>query len=150
VVTKPFMFEGRKRMRQAEEGLNLLRERVDTLITIPNDRLLSVVERGTPLTEAFKLADQVLLQATKGISDLIIVPGPGPASPVSVPATGAVTTTPRPSGTTISPPSVRVAGAESMRTGTVSMPRRFTASADNLMVESSASVRGCSTVAGVL
>jgi len=75
VVTKPFMFEGRKRMRQAEEGLNLLRERVDTLITIPNDRLLSVVERGTPLTEAFKLADQVLLQATKGISDLIIVPG---------------------------------------------------------------------------
>jgi len=75
VVTKPFMFEGRRRMKQAEEGLNLLRERVDTLITIPNDRLLSVVERGTPLTEAFKLADQVLLQATKGISDLIIVPG---------------------------------------------------------------------------
>jgi cell division protein FtsZ len=75
VVTKPFTFEGRKRMRQAEEGLLQLRDRVDTLITIPNDRLLSVVERGTPLTEAFKMADQVLLQATKGISDLIIVPG---------------------------------------------------------------------------
>jgi cell division protein FtsZ len=75
VVTKPFTFEGRRRMRQAEEGLQHLRDRVDTLITIPNDRLLSVVERGTPLTEAFKMADQVLLQATKGISDLIIVPG---------------------------------------------------------------------------
>jgi cell division protein FtsZ len=75
VVTKPFSFEGKRRLRQAEEGLKALKEQVDTLITIPNNRLLSVVERGTPLSEAFKLADQVLLQATKGISDLIIVPG---------------------------------------------------------------------------
>ena len=75
VVTKPFSFEGKRRLRQADLGLAALREYADTLITIPNNRLLSVVERGTPLSEAFKLADQVLLQATKGISDLIIVPG---------------------------------------------------------------------------
>ncbi len=75
VVTKPFTFEGKRRLRQAEEGLAALRKEVDTLITIPNNRLLSIVDRGTPLSEAFKLADQVLLQATKGISDLIIVPG---------------------------------------------------------------------------
>jgi cell division protein FtsZ len=75
VVTKPFSFEGRKRLRQAEEGLQALREHADTLITIPNNRLLSIVEKGTPLSEAFRMADQVLLQATKGISDLIIVPG---------------------------------------------------------------------------
>jgi cell division protein FtsZ len=75
VVTKPFSFEGKRRLRQAEEGLAMLREYADTLITIPNNRLLSIVERGTPLSEAFKMADQVLLQATKGISDLIIVPG---------------------------------------------------------------------------
>ena len=75
VVTKPFHFEGKKRMAQAEAGLDALRGVVDTLITIPNQRLLSVVERGTPLVEAFKVADSVLHQAVQGISDLIIVPG---------------------------------------------------------------------------
>ena len=75
VVTKPFHFEGRKRMAQAEAGLDALRGVVDTLITIPNQRLLSVVERGTPLVDAFKVADSVLHQAVQGISDLIIVPG---------------------------------------------------------------------------
>jgi cell division protein FtsZ len=75
VVTKPFVFEGRKRSQQAEAGLTELREVVDTLIAIPNQRLLSVVERGTPLREAFKVADSVLRQAVQGISDLILVPG---------------------------------------------------------------------------
>jgi cell division protein FtsZ len=75
VVTKPFIFEGKHRTEVAEEGLNELRENVDTLIVIPNDRLLSVVERTTPILEAFRIADEVLLQATKGISDLITVPG---------------------------------------------------------------------------
>jgi len=75
VVTKPFAFEGRHRGEVAEEGLSELRDNVDTLIVIPNDRLLSVVERTTPILEAFKTADEVLLQATKGISDLITVPG---------------------------------------------------------------------------
>ena len=75
VVTKPFTFEGRKRAQQAEQGIAELRGVVDTLITIPNQRLLSVVERGTPLLEAFKVADSVLHQAVQGISDLILVPG---------------------------------------------------------------------------
>lgn len=75
VVTKPFPFEGRKRMRQAEEGLLELRGCVDTVITIPNERLLSAVDRATPLPEAFKAADDVLRQAVQGISDLITVPG---------------------------------------------------------------------------
>jgi len=75
VVTKPFKFEGRKRAMQAEAGLEALRDCVDTVITIPNERLLSIVERGTPLTEAFTLADDVLRQAIQGISDLILVPG---------------------------------------------------------------------------
>ena len=75
VVTKPFAFEGRKRAQQAEAGLAELRQVVDTLITIPNQRLLAVVDRGTPLLEAFKVADTVLLQAVQGISDLILVPG---------------------------------------------------------------------------
>jgi cell division protein FtsZ len=75
VVTKPFTFEGRKRMVQAEAGLEALRGVVDTLITIPNQRLLSVVERGTPLIAAFRVADSVLQQAVQGISDLILVPG---------------------------------------------------------------------------
>jgi cell division protein FtsZ len=75
VVTKPFIFEGNKRMKRAEEGIIELKERVDTLIIIPNQRLLSVVPKGTPLTEAFRQADEVLLHATKGISDLISVPG---------------------------------------------------------------------------
>ncbi len=75
VVTKPFAFEGRHRSQQAEAGLAELRGVVDTLITIPNQRLLAVVDRGTPLVEAFKVADTVLLQAVQGISDLILVPG---------------------------------------------------------------------------
>src|SRR2546426_401628 len=75
VVTKPFLFEGRRRMRQAEEGLSELRAEVDTLIVIPNERLLAVVDKGTPLTDAFSVCDEVLLKATKGISDLVTVPG---------------------------------------------------------------------------
>ena len=75
VVTKPFTFEGRKRMLQAEAGVDALRGVVDTLISIPNQRLLSVVDRGTPLLEAFRVADTVLQQAVQGISDLILVPG---------------------------------------------------------------------------
>src|SRR5262245_44308216 len=75
VVTKPFTFEGRKRSQQAEAGMAELRSVVDTLIAIPNQRLLAVVDRGTPLVEAFKVADSGLLQAVQGISDLILVPG---------------------------------------------------------------------------
>ena len=75
VVTKPFNFEGKVRMRQAEEGINLLKRSVDTLITIPNQRLLSVVGKNTPFQEAFKNADEVLHNAVKGISDTITVPG---------------------------------------------------------------------------
>jgi cell division protein FtsZ len=75
VVTKPFTFEGRRRQLQAETGMNDLREQVDTLISIPNDRLLQTVERTTPLSDAFRLADDVLRQAVQGISDLITVPG---------------------------------------------------------------------------
>src|SRR2546428_6124973 len=75
VVTKPFTFEGRKRMLQAEAGLEALRGVVDTLIAIPNQRLLSVVDRGTSLVDAFRVADSVLQQAVQGISDLILIPG---------------------------------------------------------------------------
>lgn len=75
VVTKPFLFEGRKRMRQAEEGIRELKENVDTLITIPNQKLLSVAGKTTTLMEAFQKADDVLLQAVRGISDLIVTPG---------------------------------------------------------------------------
>lgn len=75
VVTKPFLFEGRKRMQNAEEGIRELRGRVDTLIVIPNQRLLSIVSEKTTLKEAFRMADEVLFQATRGISDLIMVPG---------------------------------------------------------------------------
>src|SRR5215510_11367420 len=75
VVTKPFDFEGKKRKMQAEEGLRLLRGNVDTLITIPNQRLLQVVERGTSLRDAFRVADNVLRQSVQGISDLITTPG---------------------------------------------------------------------------
>jgi cell division protein FtsZ len=75
VVTKPFQFEGRRRMRQCEEGLEELRAEVDTLLVIPHERLLSVVEKGTSLSEAFSVADNVLLQATRGISELVTVPG---------------------------------------------------------------------------
>src|SRR6476659_2430169 len=75
VVTKPFKFEGKKRQLQAERGLEALRDSVDTIITIPNERLLSIIDRTTPLTEAFATADDVLRQAIQGISDLIVVPG---------------------------------------------------------------------------
>jgi len=75
IVTKPFMFEGPKRMKRAEEGIAELKDRVDTLVVIPNQRLLSVVPKDTPLNSAFQIADDVLLQATKGISDLIAIPG---------------------------------------------------------------------------
>jgi len=75
VVTKPFEFEGRKRKAQAEEGLHALRSCVDTLITIPNQRLLQVVDRNTSLKDAFGVADDILRQAVKGISDLITTPG---------------------------------------------------------------------------
>ncbi|MDY7091706.1 MAG: cell division protein FtsZ [Acidobacteriota bacterium] len=75
VVTKPFTFEGRRRQQLAEKGIEELRSAVDTLITIPNERLLSFVDRGTPLSEAFRIADDVLRQAVQGISDLITVPG---------------------------------------------------------------------------
>ena len=75
VVTKPFKFEGKKRHRQAELGLEALREAVDTVITIPNERLLSVIDRNTTMLDAFVTADDVLRQAIQGISDLILVPG---------------------------------------------------------------------------
>jgi cell division protein FtsZ len=75
VVTKPFKFEGKKRMLQAERGLEQLRDCVDTIITIPNERLLTIIDRSTPLTDAFATADDVLRQAIQGISDLILVPG---------------------------------------------------------------------------
>jgi cell division protein FtsZ len=75
VVTKPFLFEGRMRGRQAEEGLAALRSEVDTLIVIPNQRLLTVTDKMTSLLDAFHRADEVLFHATRGISDLITVPG---------------------------------------------------------------------------
>ncbi|KXG75936.1 cell division protein FtsZ [Thermotalea metallivorans] len=75
VVTKPFTFEGRRRMMHAEQGIEELKARVDTLVTIPNDRLLQVVEKKTSIVEAFKIADDVLRQGVQGISDLIAVPG---------------------------------------------------------------------------
>jgi cell division protein FtsZ len=75
VVTKPFQFEGRKRTRQAEEGMRALKDAVDTLIAIPNQRLLAVAGRNTSLLDTFKKADDVLLQAVRGISDLITVHG---------------------------------------------------------------------------
>jgi cell division protein FtsZ len=75
VVTKPFKFEGKKRSSQADAGLNALRDAVDTVITIPNERLLSVIDRSTSMIDAFTTADDVLRQAIQGISDLILVPG---------------------------------------------------------------------------
>jgi cell division protein FtsZ len=75
VVTKPFHFEGRRRMQQADQGLRELRECVDTVITIPNERLLHTVDRGVSLSDSFRVADDVLRQAVQGISDLITVPG---------------------------------------------------------------------------
>jgi cell division protein FtsZ len=75
VVTYPFTFEGRRRTAQAAEAIDALRASVDTLIVIPNDRLLDVVEANTPLQDAFLLADDVLRQGVQGISDIITVPG---------------------------------------------------------------------------
>ncbi|MBI2251247.1 MAG: cell division protein FtsZ [Armatimonadetes bacterium] len=75
VITKPFTFEGRMRQIMAEGGIRELEQKVDTMITIPNDRLLQVVDKKTPLIEAFKVADDVLRQGVQGISDLITIPG---------------------------------------------------------------------------
>ncbi|MCL6548788.1 MAG: cell division protein FtsZ, partial [Alicyclobacillus sp.] len=75
VVTKPFRFEQKRRMQQAEIGVANLKEKVDTLIVIPNDRLLEIVDRNTPVLEAFREADNVLRQGVSGISDLIATPG---------------------------------------------------------------------------
>ncbi len=75
VVTKPFAFEGARRQKQAEEGVRELKTACDTLLVIPNQRLLSVVEKGTPLTRAFGVADDILRQAVQGIADVITVPG---------------------------------------------------------------------------
>ena len=74
-MTRPFAFEGRRRAQQAEVGINELSDKVDTLIVIENDRLLQVVEKKTPLADAFKLADDILRQGVQGITDLITVPG---------------------------------------------------------------------------
>jgi len=75
IVTKPFHSEGKKRMAQSEEGIEELKKQVDTLIVIPNQKLLDIIDRRTPLLEAFELANQVLYNATRGISELITVPG---------------------------------------------------------------------------
>jgi cell division protein FtsZ len=75
VVTRPFDFEGSQRRRQSDEGINRLREQVDTLIVIPNEKLLAVVERRTSILEAFREADNVLRQGVQGITDLITIPG---------------------------------------------------------------------------
>jgi cell division protein FtsZ len=75
VVTRPFTFEGKKRANQADQGIQELKSKVDTLITIPNDRLLQVVDKSTSINEAFRIADDVLRQGVQGISDLIAVPG---------------------------------------------------------------------------
>lgn len=75
VVTRPFSFEGKKRADQAERGIRELREKVDTLIVIPNDRLMQVAGKDTTITEAFRIADDVLRQGVQGISDLIAIPG---------------------------------------------------------------------------
>ena len=75
VVTKPFTFEGKKRLTQAERGIESLKTKVDTLVVIPNDKLLQIIDRKTSIVEAFKMADDVLRQGVQGISDLIKVPG---------------------------------------------------------------------------
>jgi cell division protein FtsZ len=75
VVTRPFTFEGRRRTSQAEEGIAALQSRVDTLIVIPNDKLLSVISEQTPVQEAFRVADDILRQGVQGISDIITIPG---------------------------------------------------------------------------
>ena len=75
VVTKPFTFEGKKRLSQAERGVESLKGKVDTLVVIPNDKLLQIIDRKTSIIEAFKMADDVLRQGVQGISDLIAIPG---------------------------------------------------------------------------
>lgn len=75
VVTRPFGFEGKRRAKQAEEGIQRLREEVDTLIVIPNDKLLEMTDRQVAILDAFKQADQVLMQGVSGITDLITTPG---------------------------------------------------------------------------
>lgn len=75
IVTKPFSFEGKKRMTQAVEGINELKDSVDALVVIPNDKLLEISETRTSITDAFKMADEVLRQGVQGITDLIMVPG---------------------------------------------------------------------------
>ena len=75
VVTKPFTFEGKKRLSQAERGVESLKGKVDTLVVIPNDKLLQIIDRKTSIVEAFKMADDVLRQGVQGISDLIAIPG---------------------------------------------------------------------------
>src|SRR3989339_547819 len=75
VVTKPFSFEGKKRMRHADEGIAALKNEVDTLICIPNDNLLNLADKNTPIIDSFKMVDHVLLQAVKAISELITTPG---------------------------------------------------------------------------
>ncbi|NJK34496.1 MAG: cell division protein FtsZ [Oscillatoriales cyanobacterium SM2_2_1] len=75
VVTRPFTFEGRRRSHQAEEGIEALQSRVDTLIVIPNDKLLTVISEQTPVQEAFRVADDILRQGVQGISDIITIPG---------------------------------------------------------------------------
>src|SRR5438094_8481411 len=75
VVTRPFQFEGRRRSVQADQGIQRLKEKVDTLIVIPNDRLLTVSNEKTSMLNAFKMADEVLLQGVQGITDLITTPG---------------------------------------------------------------------------
>jgi cell division protein FtsZ len=75
IVTKPFHFEGKRRMAQGEEGIEELRKHVDTLIAIPNQKLLSLVDKNTPVTDAFAIANQVLFNATRGIAEIITVPG---------------------------------------------------------------------------
>lgn len=75
VVTKPFAFEGTQRKQIAEDGLAMLKEKVDTIITIPNDKILDIIDRNTPVLEAFNIVDDVLKQGVQGISDLITVPG---------------------------------------------------------------------------
>jgi len=75
IVTKPFIFEGNKRLQKAEQGIRMLKENVDTLIVVPNQKLINLVPKHTPLEQAFRVADEILLHATKGISDVINVPG---------------------------------------------------------------------------
>ena len=75
IVTRPFLFEGRKRAKQAEEGIEKLREHVDALITIPNEKLLQIVDKNTTMTDAFLMADEILMQGVQGITDLVKSPG---------------------------------------------------------------------------